>query len=42
MFFADDVVLIEKSIVVFRKSWNCGGRRWKQKVLGLVGLKQSI
>jgi hypothetical protein len=44
MLFTDDVVLIEERRVgvVFRKSWTCGGRHWKQKVLGLVGLKQSI
>ncbi|AQK92258.1 Retrovirus-related Pol polyprotein LINE-1 [Zea mays] len=34
--------LLRRVGVVFRKSWNCGGRRWKQKVLGLVGLKRSI
>ncbi|PWZ45025.1 hypothetical protein Zm00014a_042746 [Zea mays] len=24
--------LLRRVGVVFRKSWNCGGRRWKQKV----------
>jgi hypothetical protein len=32
MLFADDVVLVGES-------WSCGDELWRQKVLGLVGLK---
>jgi hypothetical protein len=39
--FADDVVLVNESRTGLTRSWNCGDEFWRQKVLDLVGLKQS-
>jgi hypothetical protein len=41
MLFADDVVLVDKSRTGLTRSWSCGDELWRQKVLGLVGLKRS-
>jgi hypothetical protein len=41
MLFADDVVLVDESRTGLTKSWSCGNELWRQKVLCLVGLKQS-
>jgi hypothetical protein len=41
MFFTDDVVLVDESRTRLTKSWSCGDELWRQKVLGLVGLKWS-
>jgi hypothetical protein len=42
MLFTDDMVLVDKSRTTLTRSWSCGDELWRQKTLGLVGLKQSI
>jgi hypothetical protein len=39
MLFADDVILMDESRMGLTRSWSCGDELWRQKVLGLVGLK---
>jgi hypothetical protein len=41
MLFTDDVVLVDESRMGLTRSWSCGDEFWRQKVLGLVGLKRS-
>jgi hypothetical protein len=41
MLFADDVVLVDESRTGLTRSWSCGDKLWRQKVLDLVGLKRS-
>jgi hypothetical protein len=39
MLFTNDVVLVDESRMGWIRSWNCGDKLWRQKVLGLAGLK---
>jgi hypothetical protein len=39
--FADDMILVDESRTGLTRSWSCGDEPWRQKVLGLVGLKWS-
>jgi hypothetical protein len=39
MLFTDDVVLLDESRTGLTRSWSCEDELWRQKVLGLVGLK---
>jgi hypothetical protein len=41
MLFADDVVLVDESRTGLTRSCSCGDELWRQKILGLVGLKWS-
>jgi hypothetical protein len=41
MLFTDDVVLVDESRTGLTRSLSCEDELWGQKVLGLVGLKQS-
>jgi hypothetical protein len=41
MVFTDNVVLVNESKMGLTRSWSCGDELWRQKVLGLVGIKWS-
>jgi hypothetical protein len=39
MLFVDDVVLVDESRTGVDQKLSCGDELWRQKILGLVGLK---